>query len=210
MRYLSEELARAAIADGTLTIIHEFLSEPVANQNLGAHQYVLSAVEDIDGPIADMAISRYKGERFSLTSKISAVAGLCRNFDRNLYNYYVLPGQSIAKALVELLVNVADVVEPDDVPRLYFGEIVRSRNAGITPKPTNLRMTALRCHANVQDFYIKAIDADQTRKAITDDSQGRYVLFWGKVTVNGIGLCVARPKWGEYALLPKQYDHLLS
>ena len=38
----------------------------------------------------------------------------------------------------------------------------------------------------------------------------RHVLFWGVVTFNGIGLCVQGLNWGEFALLPVQYEGLLS
>jgi hypothetical protein len=62
-------------------------------------------------------------------------------------------------------------------------------------------MTELRCHKNIKDFYLKAIDSEQTEKGIGDQSKERIVLFWGKITWSGIGLCIERPKWGEYVLV---------
>lgn len=111
--------------------------------------------------------------------------------------------------LVNVLTAISDVVDVNDTPALYWGEIKRSFNAGKTPKPSNLRMTALRCHESVKDFYLKDLDSSQSKKGISDASVGRIVIFWGRITVNGIGLCVERPGWGEYALLPAKYDALL-
>ena len=79
-------------------------------------------------------------------------------------------------------------------------------------KPTNTRMTWLRFHkknGDWKDFCLKAVDSEQTRKGIGDGAVGRYILFWGKITESGMGLCVNEPKWGEYALLPDQYNKLL-
>lgn len=210
MFYPTEELAKQAISEEKLAIINSFrTSAPLGNAGpIGP--YNQSAVEDIAGPLSHIAISRHRGESFNLPSKISTVAGICRKFDENFYKYYVLPEQTFAKRLANLLINVADVEDADDVPKLYFGEIINSFNAGTTPKPTNLRMTQLRCHKNINDFYLKAIDSVQTEKGIGDDSKERIVLFWGRITVSGIGLCIERPKWGEYALLPEKYNRLLK
>lgn len=70
-------------------------------------------------------------------------------------------------------------------------------------------MTSLECHKDIKDFYLKSTDASQQAKGINDDTRGRYVIFWGTIEENGIGLCVNRPTWGEFALLPQQYERLL-
>ncbi|VAW56386.1 hypothetical protein MNBD_GAMMA07-2730, partial [hydrothermal vent metagenome] len=46
-------------------------------------------------------------------------------------------------------------------------------------------------------------------KGINDDSKGRIVIIYGKVTVSGIGLCIENIGWGEFALLPEKYNHFL-
>lgn len=209
MLYPTEELAKQAISDEQLAIISSFRADAPTGNVGPARPYSQSAVEDIAGPLSLLPISRHKGESFKLPSKISTVAGICRKFDENIYKYYVFPGQSVATRLFNSLINIADVKETDDVQKLYFGEILDSFNAGKIPKPTNLRMTKLRCHKNIKDFYLKSIDAEQAEKGIGDTTKGRIVLFWGKITWNGIGLCVERPKWGEYALLPEKYNCLL-
>lgn len=208
MLYPTEELAKQAIDNEQLAIIHSFRTEaPISNIG-SVEPYNQSAVEDLDGPLSTIPISRHKGENFVLPSKISTVAGICRRFDKNIYKYYVFPGQTLASALNNILVNVTDIKETDDEPKLYYGEILSSFNAGSTS--TNLRMTKLRCNNYIKDFYLKATDLTQTEKGINDQSTGRIVLFWGKISENGMGLCIHRPKWGEFALLPEKYNSLLK
>lgn len=210
MLYPTEELAKQAIAHEKLAIINAFRDEPERADGEQAKPYDQSAVEELDGPISGIAISRHRGEKFHLPSKISTVAGICRKFDQNLNKYYVFPGTEVAKLLSEVLINVKDVTDEDDVPKLYFGEIMTSHNAGINPKPTNLRMTSLVSNDGVKDFYLKARAGQQEEKGVSDNSGGRIVLFWGKITGNGIGLCVERLKWGEYSLLAPKYNKFLE
>lgn len=210
MKYPTEELARQAIADEQLAIVNSFMTEAPEQKSSSGDPYNQSSVEDILGPISEIPISRHKGESFKLPSKITTVAGICRRFDVNLYKYYVLPGEVVASRLISSLKNVAEVEAIDSTPKLYWGEIISSYNAGINPKPSNLRMTRLRCHSAVKDFYLKAIDEQQTEKGINDQSVGRIVLFWGVIRENGIGLCVERPAWGEFAMLPSKYENFLK
>lgn len=209
MLYPSEELAKEAIEHGKLAIIHAFRDEPEHKDGGEAKPYDQSAVEELNGPVSSFGISRHRGEKFELPSTISTVAGICRKFDENLSKYYVFPGSEIAKSLSSVLINVKDVTDEDENPRLYYGEIISSHNAGINPKPTNLRMTDIKCNVKVKDFYLKARAAQQEEKGIGDESGGRIVLFWGKISASGIGLCVEKLKWGEYALLPEKYNKFL-
>ena len=206
LKFDSEELATQAIADGTLTVVHSFRADgPDAAAGTGGLN--VAYFEDLAGPVANCPISRHKGQSFELPTTISTVGAICRRFDNNLYKYYLLPGRSAAVLLASELIDIKTVEFADDTPRFYFGEIFQSSNAGKTK--ANLRMTRLRCHAKVPDFYLKAVDSEQTSKGINDDTRGRAVLFWGVIVANGIGLSVNRPKWGEYALLPTQYERLL-
>lgn len=70
-------------------------------------------------------------------------------------------------------------------------------------------MTQLACNSAVKDFYVKVIDRLQTQKGISHESKGRYLLFWGPIGVSGIGLCAQKLGWGQFALLPEKYEHLL-
>lgn len=206
--YLTEEEAAQAVSREDLVIVGSFMRDkPEALIQSG--EYDQTPVEDIAGPIADVPIARHRGKTFRLPTRISTVSSLCRRFDENLYRYYVLPGSSAAVRLVDALTDVATVTDPNPTPALYFGEIVSSFNPGRPPKPTNTRMTALRCHPSVKDFHIKVKDQLQAEKGISDTSRGRIVLFWGTVTVSGIGLAAERLQWGEFALLPTKYDSLL-
>lgn len=207
-RYNSEEEAKQAIADSSLVVVSGFQTAPPSTQELAAGSYDQSAVEDIDGPLVDFPIGRHHGEQFTLPTKLSTVRSICRNFDANLYRYYAFPGFSAAVRLVDALVDIASVEEEDDVPRLYFGRIQRSKNAGKTPR--NTRMTWLEHSSSVHDFCIKDTDSAQAEKGINDHSTGRIVLVWGRITVSGIGLCLTNLGWGEYALLPEKYNDLLG
>ena len=191
-------------------VVSSFLDSPPDATELKSGVYEQTPVEDIDGPISNVPIARHTGETFQLPTKISTVNSLCRNFDYNLYRYYVFPGQRAATRLVDTLANVRNVTDTTDTPRLYFGRIRHSFNAGRSPKPSNLRMTELFANGAVKDFYLKDVDSVQTEKGISDAAVNRIVLIWGVVTWNGIGLCINRPKWGENALLPSMYDALLE
>lgn len=207
--YATEELAKQAIAQEDLVVVSGFLKDPPDSRDLQAGTYDQSQVEDVAGPLAEVPIARHRGDTFQLPTRLSTVHSICRRFDINLYRYYFFPGASAAVRLLDALVDVSTVETTVDTPQLYFGEIIHSHNAGRTPKPSNVRMTGLRSHPSVKDFYLKDIDAVQAEKGIGDDSKGRIVLFWGAIKVNGIGLCAERLGWGEYALLPARYNSLL-
>lgn len=207
-QYLTQEEASQAVANDELVVISSFLSEPKGPES-AAGVYDQTPVEDQAGPISDVPISRHSGETFRLPTRISTIEALCRRFDANLYRYFVLPGSNNAVRLIDALTDVRSVDSATTTPRLYFGRIRKSFNAGRTPKPSNLRMTELACHPDVKDFYVKVTDRLQSKKGISDDSKDRHILFWGKIGVNGIGLCIQDLEWGQFALLPKKYESLL-
>lgn len=209
-RYLTEEDAKQAIASDQLAIVNSFMKDRPHKPDGDAEPYGQSAVEDEDGPVAEVPIGRHRGETFALPSRITTIAGLCRRFDLNLYKYFVLPGTDVARKLTDILIDIATVTEECDIPRLYYGTILRSWNAGIHPKPTNIRMTRLRAHPDVADFTIKVAAGEQEDKGINDESADRIVLFWGRVTSNGVGLAVSGLGWGEFALLAEKYEKLLA
>ncbi|MDX3907696.1 MAG: hypothetical protein QHC78_18560 [Pigmentiphaga sp.] len=209
-RYLTEEDAKQAIASDQLAIVHSFMKHRPHKPDGEAEPYGQSAVEDEDGPLSQVPIGRHRGETFALPSRITTIAGLCRRFDVNLYKYFVLPGTDVARKLTNLLINIETVTEKCDIPRLYYGSILRSWNAGVKPKPTNIRMTRLRAHPDIPDFTIKVPAGEQEDKGINDESAGRIVIFWGKITSNGVGLAASGLAWGEFALLAEKYQKLLS
>lgn len=207
LKFASEELARQAIDNGKLTVVHEFRAMAPEVVPGMAREGGVTYLDDVDGPIANYAVSRYKGESFTLPTKISSVASICRRFDINLFKYYLFPQRTSALMLTNELVDLKSVTVPDNIPRLYFAKIVRSERMGKSDQ--NLRMTYFACHAEVRDFCLKATIAEQREKGIDDGVVQRIVLIWGTVTESGIGLCINRPKWGEFALLPEQYERLL-
>jgi hypothetical protein len=210
-RYDSWEEAKRAIDHGHLTIVNEFLqSKPEIELTPGA-DYDETPVEDVNGPLSWVPIGRHQGESFQLPSKITTVAGICRNFEVNKDKYFFLPSAQHAAKLAELLTNVtelsSDILNTEQSPKLYFGRITRSWNAG--QYSTSTRMTRIECDPAIGDFTVKLPDGFCGAKCINDDSAGRIVMFYGVITTNGSGLGVERLAWGEIALAPIKYNHLL-
>jgi len=209
-QYANLEEAQQAIDDENLVIVHTFLQDiPEEPVGVAAQEFDETPLEDKNGPLTDVPIARHNGQSFILPSKITTVAGICRNFDRNYYKYFHFPAQQNAFLLSELLHDVTEVSKENESRLLYFGVITSTFSAANNPGPENIRMTKLESNDNIPDFYLKAPEQTCTRKGITDESTGRIVVMYGQITANGVGLCIERPAWGEFALLPKQYSHLL-
>ncbi len=208
-KYATEEEAREAIAREELVVVSAFQSDVPDSAGLNSGVYDQSRVEDSAGPESEVAIGRHRGDKFKVPTRIATVAAICRSFEINLYRYYLFPGSTTAVRLIDALMDISSVNQTESVPRLYFGRITSTRNAGINPKPTNTRMTWLKHHPDVKDFCLKDVDWIQRDRGINDQSTGRTVIIWGTVTESGIGLCINRPGWGGYALLPEKYDALL-
>ena len=207
------EEAKQAIDNDNLVIISGFLKLKPETKEGKPAIYDETPVEDINGTEAEVAISRHNGESFSLPSKITTVAGLCRNFDENLYKYFHLPGRKNASRLVDLLKNVKSISEENAKPRFYYGRITSTTHLGNYKRPTNIRMTYLDNNMEedgVAHFTIKLTDEQQKSHGIGDHSVGRIVLMYGVITINGMGLCFESLEWGEFSLLPDKYVHLLE
>lgn len=207
-RYLTEEDAWRAIQNEELVIVSGFIKEkPIAPDNQPS-DYDATAVEDIDGPVTDVPIGRHHGDVFKLPSQFKTIRGICNKFDENLGRYFYLPNGQHAVQLQDLLKDIQTVTDTDENPRLYYGTIIKSSNAGRTPQ--NIRMTKLKySNSKFPDFFLKLADEEQQEKGINDESAGRIVLMYGKVTKSGRGLCMEALGWGEFALLPRQYAELL-
>jgi|Laugresbdmm110sd_1035091.scaffolds.fasta_scaffold41537_2 hypothetical protein len=206
MLYQTFEDAPQAVAEERLIVISSFMREPMSPTDPSG-VYDQTPVEDASGPTANVPISRHSGKKFNLPTKISTIASVCRRFDLNLYRYFLFPGDAMAYRLLDILTDVRKVTEPTQTPKLYFGKIAESFNAG--KNASNIRMTKLLCNQGVKDFYIKVVDRLQTEKGISDSSKGRHLIFWGTISGSGIGLCAQNLAWGEFALLPQIYDDML-
>nr|WP_283950358.1 hypothetical protein [Pseudomonas piscis] len=210
-RYDTWEEARRAVEHEHLAVVKGFLQEKPEIDLVPGEEYDETPVEDVDGPLSEVPIGRHQGESFELPSKISTVAGICRNFEKNKDKYFVLPGAIHAVKLAELLTEISDVdysiLDRAQSPRLYYGKILTSRNAGSSDN--SIRMTRLICNSAVKDFYLKLPNGFCRDKGITDNSEGRIVMFFGTITRSGIGLAATNLAWGEIALVPKKYNELL-
>ena len=212
--YVNEEEARAAIESGDLVVVSGFLKEQPIIDGIENGPYDETPVEDRSGPVTEVPIARHNGETYALPSRITSVRSLCRDFDVNLYRYYVLPGAQHAVRLIDALKNVRELTGPTSMPGLYYGVIEETSVAVYrVARTSNIRMTRLKFEKagkEYVDFTLKDPDSAQREKGITDASKGRVVLFWGRIVESGIGLAVERPGWGEYALLPEMYTVLLD
>lgn len=206
-KYNTYEEAQKAIDDENLVIVSGFLKDKPELPKNDKGEYDETLVEDVAGPISEAPIARHSGESFKLPSRIKTIKGLCRNFDDNLYKYYYFPGQQYAIRLLDLLHDVRQIKEEDEKPKLYYGIVKNSFNAGLTSR--NVRMTELECNPLVKDFYFKAVDREAQEKGIHDDTKGRILIMYGTVSESGIGLSIEKLGWGEYALLPEKYNELL-
>lgn len=208
-KYETEELAKKAIEDENLVIVKGFMkSKPAPPKIDNPQEYKGETVEDINGELADVAIGRHNGENFSLLSRITTVRGLCRNFNKNMYKYFHLPGRKNATQLKDLLVDIKTVQNVDYVPRLYYAKVKNSFNCG--PTPQNIRQTMFEYpRGKFIDFCLKAVDLSSREHGIDDNSKGKVVIMYGTVTESGIGLCIEGIGWGEFAVLADKYIELL-
>ncbi len=71
-------------------------------------------------------------------------------------------------------------------------------------------MTYIDKSSSVKDFCIKTPHWLQHEHGIGKDTEGRYVLIYGKVTESGLGLCFENLGWGELALVPEKYNYLID
>ncbi|PTP28164.1 hypothetical protein [Vibrio splendidus] len=208
-KYLNEEEAQKAIQDEELVIVEGFIKDKPIAPDKHPKEYDQTEVEELDGPETLVPIGRHSGEVFKLPSKFKTVKGIVKNFDENLIRYFYFPNSKHAVQLQDYVRSITSIKGPDDKPKLYFGTIVSSFNAG--KKTSNIRMTKLKYNTKeYNDFFFKVQDKKQQEKGINDDSKGRVILMYGKVTISGSGLCIEGAGWGEFALLPKKYEGLLK
>ncbi len=197
----NEEIAREAIVRGDLIVFSGFSDEPqVANAE--ALPYAQGKIEDPEGPETEVAITRHVGDAFYVPGRHRTIMSICRNFDLNLGKYYQFPGQRQPSKLSSQLHDVLSVEGEDNEQKLYFGEIV----SVVLHK--YMTVVWLRAGNRIKDFALPASMEQHRKRGITQDSVGSFVLFWGRVSVYGIGYC-ARVHWGEYAVLPPRYIELI-
>ena len=209
-RYESFEAAIQAIDDDKLVVIYQFMKTKPEISTETPQNQAEHTVEDQEGPLSDVPLGRFNGETFKLPSRIKTIKGLCRNFDQNLYKYFFIPGQQHAIRLFDLLHNVNTATEKDDTPRFYYGKIISTTHLGQYKRPANMRMTYFENNQyGVADFCLKISAGEQLAHGIDDESIGRYIIMYGKITDNGVGLCISNLGWGEFALLPEKYNRLL-
>lgn len=208
-RYINEEEAAQAILDGKLVIVKGFLKEKPVSPDKETKEYDQTAVEDELGEVSEVSIGRHRGEKFNLPSNITTVRGLCRNFNENLYKYYVLPGMQHAQLLADALRNVITLDSTTDNPILGYGRIVSIWEPGKYPHSTRFVKLAFKPKEGYGDFSILISQREADLHDLNNQSIGRFAIFYGGISKNGTGLGVKNIGWGEVALLPEKYDKYL-
>ena len=207
-RFESRELASQSIEDGSLVVVKEFVKEkPELVSGKGLSQCEGGVMEAPDGGLVEVPIGKRKGESFNLPSKLTTVRAICWGFDNNLYRYFYLPGEKRAVRLLDLLIDIKGLRGVDGERKLYFGKIKSSE------KHTYTRVTMLEYTGDkdFNDFCFKAEDSESREHGVGDDSVGKTLVMYGVITKRGgTGLCIKDVGWGEYAVLPSKYDHLLE
>ncbi|GAA5003343.1 hypothetical protein GCM10023206_06960 [Acinetobacter puyangensis] len=217
-KYSNEEQAKKAINDGELIIISKFISEPVENNSTDKTKpYDFEFIEDEEGEITGIPISRHQGEKLNLPTRIMSIQALCVNFDKKLHAYIYFPNMQKALTLKDTLINIQELDEPrmremaqdiDQIPSLFYGKIKISkflRNAN----DDYIRMTFLEKHDSIIHFSLKIKSKLQDRRGIREGGcSGRFVLFWGTIKESGVGFSVS-PSWGEFGLLSEKYNKFL-
>lgn len=207
--YDNESEARQAIDNENLVIVHNFKTdEPILNDD-DINTEVIDYENDVD-VTSNVTVNRHRNQSYELPSKITTVrGGICRNFDRNLVKGYYLPNSNQILPLSELLNDVRKINEPNADKKLFVGKIISSVHFGKNPTDENIRMTYLEfSHPNYKDFCVKTLHGLQRKHGIGNESVGRFVIFYGAITDNGIGLCVEHLGFGEIGLLPERYNNI--
>ncbi|MGL4609880.1 MAG: hypothetical protein ACRCYY_09370 [Trueperaceae bacterium] len=155
-KYNNQEEALQAIENEELVVIHSFQAHCPTTPNNSSSIYNQTVVEDQQGPLTEVPISRHIGKTFRLPSRISTVNSLCRNFDKNLDRYFCFPTRRSAVLLYYALTDIKQVKETNDEPKLYFGVIKEIVSSTENPKPTHILITKLEYpFGEVWDFSIK-------------------------------------------------------
>lgn len=199
--FVNEEQASQAIVRGELVMFSGFVDEPTT-MNEQALPFTNAQIEDPTGPLTEVPIARHTGDPFLVPARNRTIYSICRNFDQNIKKYYQFPEQAHPALLSDQLHDVLDVQGEDETPKLFFGEI-----RSVDVKSIQM-LVWLNSGPHIKDFALPAKKEQHMKRGIGKDSVGTFVLFWGTVRDYGIGYCT-RLKWGEYGLLPTQYNSIL-
>lgn len=162
-------------------------------------------IEDPNGPPTEMPLGRHTGKKVFLPTRISSVLALCRNFDKNLFRAFYFPSSQYAMYLSDILLDISTIDAPiADRENLFFGRIVGYRRLEFR----NIIYVRTSCVAEVKIYTYPSYDE---RKRIGLESIGKTILFYSRLENEG-GETVLRcfmNKWGQYSLLPEQYEKFL-
>lgn len=207
--FKSEEDVAEAIENKELVTVNGFLQSIPEEPLDGGGDFVGDFVEDVSGPVVDLPIGRHRGETVEVPSVITTIRGITKNFNVNLNKYFHLPYTNSPIKLVDLISSSIHVTSVSEVAKIYYGEIISANYPAKNPSDHHLLMIEVDSASEVPDFNLKVRKDVADQHGLSGDSVGRYVLFYGVISENGIGLSIDRPAYGEIALIPKKYDNYL-
>lgn len=208
LNYRSEEEAMQAVQREDLVLVSGWMDAPpelVKGDLDESSNFSQTQIEDPNGPPTEMPLGRHTGKKVFLPTRISSVLALCRNFDKNLFRAFYFPSSQYAMYLNDILLDISVINTPlADRENLFFGKIVGYRRLEFR----NIIYVRTSCMAEVKIYTYPSYDE---RKRICLESIGKTILFYSKLENEG-GETVLRcfmNKWGQYSLLPEQYEKFL-
>jgi len=197
-------------------------SKPVTEPNLITTKYQKTETNEQDIDSSEHMLNAQAISSSDISS-ISSIESICKDFDKNLEQLYLLPNKFEPEILRDMLLDIREVKNVDNTPRLYFG-IIEKTDFWISKKVRFLKLeyphnsrTTMQNEPHRSDFPDMAllghITADNPDRFTDPEVEGRIVIVYGKITTGdglGVGLGIPELKWGEWSLLPKKYEYLLD
>ncbi|MCO8250283.1 hypothetical protein [Comamonas thiooxydans] len=203
-----EEDVERAIANEDLVVIHSFMQQPPEQMPGGAQNFYDEVPADVDGELSTRPLSRHRNGERAWPTKITTVKSIARRFDRNLGRYYSFPYNPAPTRLIDSIHYVASIEDEPDLNRhrLFLGKVVRIYRGPYDGSVCNIYFQYPRGRHSIADFCIKTPRWLLDTYEITNANIDQYALVYGPLQVNGVGLCVRDPAYGEVALIPPAYN----
>lgn len=208
-----EQDVERAIADRNLVVVERFLEYRPENLPAGRQNFYDEVPVDQVGADVVRALSRHRQGERAWPTRITTMRSIVRNFDRNLDRYYSLPDHPIPIKLRDALFYIGELPkEPDEVlKRIYYGRITQVYHHGRNlHNVADIDFAYPRGRNGHADAIIKTNVALIQEYGITEEHVGLYVLAYGLIRPNGVGVCIPRPSYGEIAVLPQRYTPLIE
>lgn len=203
-----EEDVERAIANEDLVVIHSFMQEPPEHMPGGPQNFYDEVPADLVGELSARPLARHRNGERAWPTKITTVKSIARTFDRNLDRYYSFPNNPTPTRLAESIQYVGSIEDEPDLGRhrLFLGKINSIYRGPYARSICYIYFQYPRNRHGVVDFSIKTPRWLLDTYEITTANVGQYLLVYGPLEKNGVGLSVRDPAYGEVALIPPAYN----